>query len=71
MVHNIYFLLPFITQLQLWNEKKLGKYQKKVYVLPKHVDEKVASLNMPKLVAKLTKLSLDQAEYINVHVEGP
>jgi len=40
-------------------------------VLPKHLDEKVASLHLPKLGARLTKLTTDQATYINVPVEGP
>merc|ERR1711977_217772 len=60
-----------IAQLELWNEKDSGKYEKKVYVLPKHLDEKVASLHLEKLGAKLTKLTSDQAAYINVPVEGP
>jgi len=60
-----------IAQLELWNERKTGKYEKKVYVLPKHLDEKVASLHLGKLGAKLTKLTTDQAEYINVPMEGP
>nr|ABK25129.1 unknown [Picea sitchensis] len=65
------FTNQVIAQLELWNERKSGKYEKKVYVLPKHLDEKVAALHLPKLGAKLTKLSPDQAEYINVPVEGP
>ena len=40
-------------------------------MLPKHLDEKVAALHLPKLGAKLTKLSTDQAAYINVPVDGP
>ncbi len=60
-----------IAQLELWAERTSGKYEKKVYVLPKHLDEKVAALHLPKLGAKLTKLSKEQAEYINVPVEGP
>jgi hypothetical protein len=60
-----------IAQLELWAERTSGKYEKKVYVLPKHLDEKVAALHLPKLGAKLTKLTKDQAEYINVPVEGP
>ena len=43
----------------------------KVHVLPKHLDEKVAALHLPKLGAKLTKLTADQAKYINVPVTGP
>mmetsp|Transcript_12324 Transcript_12324/g.14747 ORF Transcript_12324/g.14747 Transcript_12324/m.14747 type:complete len:489 (+) Transcript_12324:71-1537(+) len=60
-----------IAQLELWNERKTGKYEKKVYVLPKHLDEKVALLHLGKLGAKLTTLSQDQADYINVPVTGP
>ena len=57
-----------IAQLELWNERKSGKYDKKVYVLPKHLDEKVAQLHLEKIGVKLTKLSKEQAEYINVPV---
>ena len=60
-----------IAQLELWNERKTNKYDKKVYILPKHLDEKVAALHLPKLCAKLTKLTSDQAEYIHVSVNGP
>jgi len=60
-----------IAQLELWAERTSGKYEKKVYVLPKHLDEKVAALHLPKLGAKLTKLTKEQAEYINVAPEGP
>jgi len=60
-----------IAQLELWNERKSGKYEKKVYVLPKHLDEKVAMLHLGKIGVKLTKLSDEQAKYINVPVEGP
>eukprot|EP00245_Coleochaete_scutata_P013542 TRINITY_DN5545_c0_g1_i1.p1 TRINITY_DN5545_c0_g1~~TRINITY_DN5545_c0_g1_i1.p1 ORF type:complete len:487 (-),score=138.03 TRINITY_DN5545_c0_g1_i1:661-2121(-) len=65
------FTNQVIAQLELWNERKSGKYAKEVYVLPKHLDEKVAALHLGKLGAKLTKLSDDQASYINVPVEGP
>ncbi len=65
------FLFQVIAQLELWNERKSGKYDKKVYVLPKHLDEKVALLHLEKLGARLTKLSNDQAAYINVPIEGP
>ena len=47
-----------------------GKYEKKVYVLPKHLDEKVAALHLGKLGAKLTKLTMEQAAYISALVKG-
>ena len=65
------FTNQVIAQLELWNERSTGRYEKKVYVLPKHLDEKVAALHLPKLGVKLTKLSADQAAYINVPVDGP
>jgi adenosylhomocysteinase len=65
------FTNQVIAQMELWNERKSGKYERKVYVLPKHLDEKVAQLHIGKLGAKLTKLSEEQAKYINVPVEGP
>lgn len=65
------FTNQVIAQLELWNERTSGKYEKKVYVLPKHLDEKVAALHLPKLGAKLTVLSDDQAKYINVAKTGP
>ncbi|KAJ4969576.1 hypothetical protein NE237_016277 [Protea cynaroides] len=65
------FTNQVIAQLELWKEKRSGKYEKKVYVLPKHLDEKVAALHLEKLGAKLTKLTPDQAEYISVPSEGP
>jgi adenosylhomocysteinase len=48
-----------------------GKYEKKVYVLPKHLDEKVARLHLEKLGVRLTKLSKTQADYLGVPVAGP
>ena len=57
------------AQIELWNNSE--KYEKKVYVLPKHLDEKVANLHLEKVGAKLTKLSKDQADYISVKQEGP
>ena len=58
-----------IAQIELATNN--GKYEKKVYVLPKHLDEKVARLHLDKLGVKLTKLTKDQANYIGVPVEGP
>merc|ERR1712091_603335 len=60
-----------VAQLELWKEKDTKKYEKKVYVLPKHLDEKVARLHLDKLGAKLTELTDDQAKYIGVNKEGP
>ena len=58
-----------LAQIELWTNG--GKYENKVYTLPKHLDEKVAMLHLEKLGAKLTKLSAEQANYIDVPVEGP
>ncbi|KAK9278384.1 hypothetical protein L1049_027949 [Liquidambar formosana] len=65
------FTNQVIAQIELWKERNTGRYEKKVYVLPKHLDEKVAALHLEKLGAKLTKLTLAQAAYINVPAEGP
>ena len=48
-----------------------SQYEKKVYVLPKHLDEKVARLHLDKLGVKLTRLTPEQAAYIGVKPEGP
>jgi adenosylhomocysteinase len=58
-----------IAQIELATNN--AKYEKKVYVLPKHLDEKVARLHLAKIGAKLTKLTPEQAKYIGVPVEGP
>jgi adenosylhomocysteinase len=58
-----------LAQLELWTNGKA--YEKKVYTLPKHLDEKVAFLHLEKLGAKLTKLSKEQADYIGVPPAGP
>lgn len=58
-----------LAQMELWQNSHL--YSNKVYTLPKFLDEKVASLHLKKLNAKLTKLSKEQADYININVEGP
>jgi adenosylhomocysteinase len=58
-----------IAQIELASNAK--KYDKAVYVLPKHLDEKVARLHLEKLGVKLTKLSEEQAKYIGVPLEGP
>lgn len=58
-----------LAQLELWQHPE--KYEKKVYTLPKHLDEKVASLHLGKLGAELDVLSQSQAQYIGVSVAGP
>ena len=63
------FTNQVIAQIELWNNA--GKYENKVYVLPKHLDEKVAALHLEKVGAKLTKLSKEQADYISVKQQGP
>jgi adenosylhomocysteinase len=63
------FTNQVIAQIELWNNHR--NYENKVYVLPKHLDEKVANLHLKKVGAKLTKLSKEQADYISVGTEGP
>ena len=58
-----------IAQIELWQNHK--KYEKKVYVLPKNLDEKVASLHLAKLGVQLSKLTAEQAKYLGVSVDGP
>jgi adenosylhomocysteinase len=58
-----------IAQIELFT--KPGEYAKEVYVLPKHLDEKVARLHLGALGAQLTELRPEQAAYIGVPVEGP
>ncbi|GMG92026.1 adenosylhomocysteinase [Cupriavidus metallidurans] len=60
-----------IAQIELWAERDSGKYPVGVYVLPKHLDEKVARLQLRKLNAQLTELTEQQAAYIGVKKEGP
>ena len=58
-----------IAQVELW--KNNSEYERKVYVLPKHLDEKVARMHLAKLGAQLTELTAEQADYIDVPIEGP
>ncbi|MBT3771423.1 MAG: adenosylhomocysteinase [Euryarchaeota archaeon] len=58
-----------LAQIDLWKNK--GDYENKVYILPKHLDEEVARLHLEKIGCKLTTLTEEQADYINVNVEGP
>lgn len=58
-----------LAQLELWNNT--DQYENDVYMLPKHLDEKVAKLHLAKIGVELEELSQDQADYIGVKVEGP
>ncbi len=58
-----------LAQIELWTNKKA--YKNKVYMLPKHLDEKVAQLHLQKLGVELTQLNEEQAKYIGVNIEGP
>ncbi|KAB8151426.1 adenosylhomocysteinase [Kordia sp. TARA_039_SRF] len=58
-----------LAQIELW--KNADKYENKVYMLPKHLDEKVARLHLEKIGVELEELSKDQADYIGVEVQGP
>jgi len=63
------FTNQVLAQIELFNKSE--QYAKEVYVLPKHLDEMVARLHLDKIGAKLTKLTKEQADYINVSVDGP
>ena len=63
------FTNQVLAQIELWKNSK--KYKNEVYVLPKHLDEKVSRLHLDKVGAKLTKLTKEQAKYIGVEEEGP
>ena len=63
------FTNQVLAQIELWQNQ--GKYERKVYVLPKHLDEKVAALHLAKVGAKLTKLTQKQADYLGIPPAGP
>jgi len=63
------FTNQVLAQIELWHNH--AKYERKVYVLPKHLDEKVAALHLAKVGAKLTKLTEKQAEYLSIAQAGP
>ena len=63
------FTNQVLAQIELWNHS--DDYERKVYVLPKHLDEKVAALHLAKLGVNLTRLTEKQANYIGIAVEGP
>jgi adenosylhomocysteinase len=60
-----------LAQIELWTNRDSGKYARKVYTLPKHLDEKVAALHLEKIGARLTRLTPAQAGYIGVGEAGP
>ena len=68
-VMSMSFTNQVLAQIELWT--KPGEYDNQVYVLPKHLDEKVAALHLDKVGAKLSRLNEKQARYIGVPVEGP
>jgi adenosylhomocysteinase len=63
------FTNQVLAQIELWTKGK--DYKPGVYILPKHLDEKVARLHLGKIGVKLTELRVDQADYIGVTVAGP
>jgi adenosylhomocysteinase len=63
------FTNQVLAQLELWQHAE--RYEKKVYVLPKALDEEVARLHLAQLGVELTELTPEQADYIGVPVEGP
>jgi adenosylhomocysteinase len=63
------FTNQMLAQIELWTNP--GKYQKRVYTLPKHLDEKVARLHLAKIGVKLTRLNEKQATYLGVSADGP
>jgi adenosylhomocysteinase len=63
------FTNQVLAQIELWTNH--GKYENKVYVLPKHLDEKVAALHLDKLGVRLTKLTTAQAQYLGIENAGP
>ena len=65
------FTNQVLAQLELWENHGTDKYENKVYMLPKHLDEKVARLHLEKIGVELEDMSKDQADYINVPLEGP
>ena len=63
------FTNQVLAQIELWHNA--GSYEKKVYVLPKHLDERVARLHLDRLGVKLTTLTAEQAAYTGLAKEGP
>jgi len=70
-VMSMSFTNQVLAQIELWQNNSDGKYGKDVYVLPKHLDEKVATLHLSKVGANLTALTDKQSEYLGIPVAGP
>ena len=68
-ISNKNFTNQVLAQLELWENS--SNYKNEVYMLPKHLDEKVARLHLAKIGVELEELRKDQADYIGVKVEGP
>jgi adenosylhomocysteinase len=69
-VMSMSFTNQVLAQIELWSNTDAYKIGQ-MYLLPKHIDEKVAALHLPHVGAKLTQLTQQQADYINVSVDGP
>ncbi|MCH7527395.1 MAG: adenosylhomocysteinase, partial [Planctomycetes bacterium] len=65
------FTNQVLAQIELWERRDTGKYENKVYTLPKILDEKVARLHLEQLGVQLTSLTPQQSEYLGIPVEGP
>jgi adenosylhomocysteinase len=63
------FTNQVLAQIELWNYQ--DKYENRVYVLPKQLDEKVARLHLRKINAELTRMTQEQADYLGVNLDGP
>ena len=57
--------------LELWNERKSSNYERRVYFLPRHLEQKVARLHLSHIGANIDRLTPEQATYLNVPIEGP
>ncbi len=60
-----------LAQIELWENQTSKKYENKVYILPKVLDEKVARLHLGQFGAKLTVLNEEQSKYVSIHPDGP
>ena len=65
------FTNQVLAQLEIWANRTTGKFDKKVYILPKKLDEKVAALHLDHLGARLTRLTDEQSKYLGIPLDGP